>query len=177
MAIQFEYDLDPVSFITVGTEGPPGQRVFFLQGVQAQQVVTLLFEKEQAVALATTLAQVLESLESEDPEHAKNLEPLRSNMNLLSPVRPEFRVAQLGLGVDEDRHLIILVAQEGDDDEPGQRARFVGTYAQMLTLARHITDVVTQGRPVCPLCGGPIDPEGHFCPRRNGHHHIDADEE
>jgi len=28
--------------------------------------------------------------------------------------------------------------------------------------------VVRSGRPPCPLCGNPLDPQGHICPRRNG---------
>ncbi len=172
----FDFDLDPVSFITVGTEGPPGQRTFFLQAAQGAQTVTLVMEKEQIVALAGALSQLLDALAREDPEHAASLEPLDSNMGLLQPVRPAFRVAQMGVGVDEDRHMIILVAQEGDDAEPGQRLRLMASYSQILTLARHAVTVVTQGRPICVMCGGPIDPEGHFCPRRNGHHHIEPDD-
>jgi len=30
--------------------------------------------------------------------------------------------------------------------------------------------VVAAGRPPCPLCGAPLDPQGHICPRRNGHY-------
>ena len=29
--------------------------------------------------------------------------------------------------------------------------------------------VVAAGRPPCPFCGGPIDPDGHLCPRANGY--------
>ena len=29
--------------------------------------------------------------------------------------------------------------------------------------------VLAAGRPPCPLCGQPLDPQGHLCPRRNGH--------
>jgi uncharacterized repeat protein (TIGR03847 family) len=174
--VPFDFDLDPVSFITVDAEGPAGQRTFFLQAAQGSQVVSLVLEKSQAAALADALSQLLDSVAEEDPEHAADLEPLDTNMALLQPVAPAFRVIQMGVGVDEERHLIILVAQEGDDASPGQRARFTASYAQMLTLARQALTVVNRGRPICLLCGGPIDPDGHFCPRRNGHHHIDQDE-
>ncbi len=29
--------------------------------------------------------------------------------------------------------------------------------------------VVAQGRPPCPICGRPLDPQGHLCPRKNGY--------
>jgi len=28
--------------------------------------------------------------------------------------------------------------------------------------------VISAGRPPCPFCGSPLDPEGHVCPRANG---------
>lgn len=171
----YDFDLDPVTFITIGTEGPPGQRTFFLQGAAGPQVVSLVIEKIQAAVLAEALETLLASLASEDPTHTQDLEPLDTNMNLLVPVNPAFRVAQMGVGVDDERHLILLVAQEGDDEEPGRQARFTASYAQMLTLARHALKVVSQGRPICPLCGRAIDADGHFCPRQNGHHHLEAE--
>ncbi|MGB6836081.1 MAG: DUF3090 family protein, partial [Dehalococcoidia bacterium] len=33
---------------------------------------------------------------------------------------------------------------------------------------------VAAGRPICPLCDGSIDPEGHVCPRSNGHARWDV---
>jgi uncharacterized repeat protein (TIGR03847 family) len=175
MADTFDIDLDPVSFITVGTAGPPGQRTFFLQASQARRVVALIIEKQQAEALATAIQRILSELARRDPEgHAARLRPLDTSMALLQPIEAEFRAGQIGLGADEERESLILVADEltpdEDERETGRRARFVATYAQMLSLAHHAIEVVGQGRPTCPLCGEPIDPEGHFCPRSNGHH-------
>jgi uncharacterized repeat protein (TIGR03847 family) len=48
-------------------------------------------------------------------------------------------------------------------------ARLWAGLPQMRALSRAAQEVVSQGRPICPLCGQPIDPEGHFCPRSNGH--------
>lgn len=175
MAMTFDFDLDPVSFITVGAEGPPGQRTFYLQAARGPRVVSLVLEKQQAAALAEALAQLMGSLAEQDPEHVGALQPAGGNMALLSPVDPAFRVMQMGVGVDEEQQQIILLAQEGDDEEPGRRARFTCSYEQVLTLAEHAERVVNQGRPTCPMCGAPIDPEGHFCPRQNGHHHIEQD--
>jgi uncharacterized repeat protein (TIGR03847 family) len=94
-------------------------------------------------------------------------------MSLDEPLEPVFRVGQMGLGYDEDRNLLVLVAQEllpeGEDPSTASSARFWGTPTQMRTMARQATEVVAAGRPVCPLCSAPMDPEGHFCPRRNGH--------
>lgn len=168
----YDFELDPVSFITIGAVGPPGERTFFLQAAQGQRVVSLVIEKEQALALAASVERLLAALATRDPERVGSLEPSDANMDLLEPVRPEFRVTQLGIGVDEEHQLIVLVAYEQREDEPGQRAKFAATYEQMLTLARHTMEVASQGRPVCELCGAPMDADGHFCPRRNGHDEV-----
>lgn len=172
MPDRYDFDLDPVSFITVGALGPAGQRTFFLQGAQRRVVVSLVIEKEHAIALAVNLNQLIEDLAQHDPGHGPNLDPPPRSMALVEPMNAAFRVDSIGIGVDAERHVIILVANEmvdEDEETPARRARFVASYGQVLALARHAADVVQQGRPVCPLCGQSIDPDGHFCPPRNGH--------
>lgn len=163
------HDLDPVSFITLGTVGPPGQRTFFLQAAQGRQVVSLAMEKEQAVALAASIERLLAGLKLPGVMTIAEADVLNPAMDLLHPLEPVFHVVEMGLGVDDERGAIVLLSLEAADDEPGQRVRFVADYDQMRRLARRTIAVVEQGRPVCPLCGRPIDPQGHFCPRTNGH--------
>jgi uncharacterized repeat protein (TIGR03847 family) len=85
----------------------------------------------------------------------------------------------MGLGYDEARDQMVLVVQElllsSEEDwseesgiEP-QVARFFASREDMLALSQHTEIVVSSGRPICGNCGRPIDPEGHFCPRSNGH--------
>ncbi len=59
---------------------------------------------------------------------------------------------------------------DGADERGVGRVRFWATREQMLSLARHGALVCAAGRPRCPLCGNPIDAEGHRCPALNGHH-------
>jgi uncharacterized repeat protein (TIGR03847 family) len=164
----YEIDLDPVSFITVGALGPPGERTFFLQAAAGPRTVSLLIEKEHAAALSISLRRLLSAAEADPGESARSS---KTAMDLLQPVDVEFRVGQLGIGIDDDRDMVVLVAEElVEEDEPeGQRARFVASFAQMEALAKHAMKVVHAGRPVCELCGEPMDPDGHFCARRNGH--------
>jgi uncharacterized repeat protein (TIGR03847 family) len=168
------FDLNPITHITAGAVGEPGNRTFYIQARQGSQLVTLLCEKQQVAALALGVDQLVEQLVEKDPELAGTLDMvLDVNMDLEEPLDPAFRVGQMGLGYDEERNLLVLVAQEvlpeGEDPSTASSARFWGTAAQMRTMAHHAQDVVASGRPTCPLCGAPIDPEGHFCPRRNGH--------
>jgi uncharacterized repeat protein (TIGR03847 family) len=176
MPPRYEIDLDPVTFITVGAVGPPGQRTFYFQAAQERRLVTLVMEKEQAAALAASIERLIAALSRNDPEYASGLQPLEANMALLEPLEPEFRIGQMGIGVDQERHVMVLVVQElSEEEDSGRRARFVASYAQMWALAKQATVVVDQGRPVCELCGEPIDPEGHLCPRRNGHQPLPED--
>ena len=49
-------------------------------------------------------------------------------------------------------------------------AAFVGWLVeQARAFAKRALDVVNAGRPPCPLCSLPLDPEGHVCPRQNGY--------
>ncbi len=170
MAERYDYDLDPVSFITIGTLGPAGERTFFLQAAQRRRVVSLVIEKEHAIGLSINLARLMQEIESQDPDFAAGGDAEPGNMALIEPVVATFRVDNIGIGVDEAHHRIVLVASElVDEDAPARRARFVATYEQVQALARHAAEIVQRGRPVCPLCGEPIDAEGHFCPPRNGH--------
>jgi len=165
-----EFDLNPVTFITVGTIGPPGQRVFHLQAGTEDDLVTLTIEKMQAAALAEGTNQLLEELsEKLGLPEAKASE---MDLELHEPILPAFRVAQLGIGFDEASGMIVVMAQElllEDEAEEPSIARFFATPDQMRAFSEHAEFVVSQGRPICPLCDQPIDPDGHFCPKRNGH--------
>ena len=35
-------------------------------------------------------------------------------------------------------------------------------------FVKRAAQVLEAGRPACPFCGNPIDPEGHLCVRANG---------
>jgi uncharacterized repeat protein (TIGR03847 family) len=175
------YELKPVSRITVGTIGEPGNRTFFLQAAQGRRTISLVIEKEQAMALSMALEQLLTELEERfDLAPARPEGVSGSDLLLESPAEVLFRVGQIGLGYDETSDLVMVAAQElqASDEEPGTGlepepsiVRFWGTRSQMAALGRHAVLTVRGGRPTCALCGKPIDPGGHFCPRSNGHAH------
>ena len=56
-----------------------------------------------------------------------------------------------------------------DEDETGAVARLSISREQAAAFAIRATQLVESGRPACPLCGLPLDPSGHDCPRTNGH--------
>ena len=67
----------------------------------------------------------------------------------------------------------LLAAFEGveDDDEDAPDTLRVRLSADVARgFVTRALEVVAAGRLPCPLCGQPLDPQGHICPRRNGHY-------
>jgi uncharacterized repeat protein (TIGR03847 family) len=97
---------------------------------------------------------------------------IEQGMDLEYPLEPAFRAGQVRLGYDQDSKLLVILAYElmdEYDDDPPSVARFWATPAQMRAFSIHGEEVVAAGRPICAMCGEPMDPDGHFCPRKNGH--------
>ncbi len=170
---EFSYDFDPVDRITVGAVGQPGQRTFYLQARNGRQLVSLVVEKDQVSALATAIEQLLESLSEKNPLLSSSDDMIVfTSMDLEEPIEEAFRVGQIGLGYDETRDLLVLIAQEAGSGETGEALETVRlTFAreQGRSLAQHGHEIVARGRPRCPQCGEPMNPEGHFCVKKNGH--------
>ena len=174
------FDLEAPDYFTVGTIGPPGERVFYLQARQARRLVTLKVEKEQVRALGNYLGGLLARL-TPAPERVPD------DLPLLEPVTEAWAVGSLGVGYDEDHDRILIVAkavkegeEEGDaaGEDPEEEsaagsdrptARFAISRAQAAALVGRAQALVKAGRPICPMCSAPIDPGGHICPRANGH--------
>lgn len=57
-----EIDIDPVTRLTTDAIGKPGQRVFYLQGQDEQQKITLLIEKVQVQSLSIGVEQFLKGI-------------------------------------------------------------------------------------------------------------------
>ncbi len=75
-------------------------------------------------------------------------------------------VGDIAIALDEENETIEVSLESVDEDD-----NLDITLSKELAggLAIAITRLVEAGRPPCPLCGGPLDPKGHDCPRTNGH--------
>jgi uncharacterized repeat protein (TIGR03847 family) len=173
---RIDIDLHPVSHITADAIGQPGKRVFYLQGWQGERTVTLILEKLQIQSLAIGLEQFLAEVHEKFPDLPEAVsEYQEEQMQIHPPVDPLFRVGEIGLGYDAESDLLVLVVREvvpegGEPDEAGV-VRFWCTRSQMRAMAHWGMEIASRGRPLCPQCGEPMDPEGHFCPKKNGHKH------
>ncbi|MGC9333329.1 MAG: DUF3090 family protein [Anaerolineae bacterium] len=167
------FDFNPVDRITTDAIGQPGSRVFYLQARKDHRLVTLICEKEHVAGLAVAIDQVLLSMAEGDVEAVVAPDPvIDGGMGLEYPLDPAFRVGEVNLGYDQANEMLVIIAYEllpEEEDAPPSVARFWAGPAQMRAFSIHGQQVVAAGRPICAMCGQPIDPKGHFCPRRNGH--------
>jgi uncharacterized repeat protein (TIGR03847 family) len=166
-----ELELNPVSRITTGAIGPPGERVFYIQARKESRLVSLIVEKHQIQSLAIGLEEFLEELDGrlpDLPEASAEYDP--TEMELEEPLDPMFRVGQIGLGYDEESDRLVVIARQLDtEDEGTEIVRLWCTRSQLRAMCFWGLEVASQGRPICGNCGEPKDPEGHFCPKSNGH--------
>jgi len=160
------------SRITIDALGPPGQRSFLLQAGRDNTMITLKMEKQQAAVLAASIDRMLDDLGERFPREVSRLEePVSSDVMLQEPFDVLFVVGQMGMGYDQAEDAMVLVLQElilEEETKDAHVARLWATRGQMKALSRHIKEVVAQGRLICAMCGQPIDPDGHLCPKSNG---------
>ena len=149
-----EIELRPVDFVTINTIGPKGKRVFYLQAGKAERIVTLIIEKEQAVALSEAVQELLEDIDTRFPPAGEETDTPAggADMDLREPIEPLFRVAEMGLGYDDESRMVVLLAQElvegenGDEEtEPGV-VRLWCNRRQMRALSSQASDSARSGR-------------------------------
>jgi uncharacterized repeat protein (TIGR03847 family) len=181
------HGFDPPERFVTGTVGPPGQRTFFLQARSGSRIVSVSLEKQQVVALAERVDQLLDEVMSSRSTEGivPALAPLglEDSEPLEQPIEEEFRAGTMTLSWDpEDEKVVIEVfpfteaavvsPEQVDEDfeEPEPEEIFLvrldaGSARAFVKRAERVVDA---GRPTCPFCGGPIDPDGHLCVRANG---------
>ena len=182
----FSFD-EPERFVA-GTVGDPGARTFFLQARDGSRLVSVVLEKAQISVLAERLTALLDELGRRGldlPVSVAAIDGSSDNAPLDEPLVEAFRAGTLTLTWDGERERIIVEAREiteadeagestdptdTDDDEDGpDLIRVILRPASARVFADRATHVVGAGRSPCPLCGLPLDPMGHICPRKNGY--------
>ncbi|MGW1023326.1 DUF3090 domain-containing protein [Streptomyces sp. NPDC002577] len=184
---------DPPDRFVAGTVGLPGRRTFFLQASSGTRVTSVALEKTQVAALAERMDELLDEVVRRSggsaavpavaPTEVSDSAPLET------PIEEEFRVGTMALAWDGEEQRMIVEAQalveidvESEEDLAAAEERLLQdeengppmlrvllTGSQARAFAKRALDVVNAGRPPCPLCSLPLDPEGHVCPRQNGY--------
>jgi uncharacterized repeat protein (TIGR03847 family) len=174
------FAFEPPERFVAGTVGVPGERTFFLQARGNGRLVSVVLEKVQVSLLAEKLEELLAEAQRRFgvtvPEAPVGPE---DNAPLDTPLDEEFRVGTLGLAWDGDTDTVVIeaiavgeyAAEEPTEEELAKldRLRVRLTPAATRAFIARAKKVVAAGRPPCPLCGLPLDPSGHLCPRHNGY--------
>ena len=164
---------DPDRFVA-GTTGPAGERAFFLQVRKGGAVVSVALEKVQVAALATRMEDVLAAVEHPAPGTME-----ADSQPLEEPIIGLFQVGAMALAWDPATRMLVIEARdtseageysdvEDDDADGPDLLRVRISPDEAYGFVRRSAALVAAGRPSCPFCGQPLNPEGHFCPRSNG---------
>jgi uncharacterized repeat protein (TIGR03847 family) len=160
-------DLGPAERIAAGAVGEPGQRRFYLQIVAGGQSTSLLAEKLQVAALAEQgLAILAERGITSEQEAVDRL--IADGLPVEDPGEgnERFRVGDISISLGGSELLTVDISSIDETDA----VSFVIAPEQFQAMAQVALEVVQQGRPLCQWCQLPMDPDGHKCPSRNGHH-------
>ncbi len=189
---------DPPDRFVAGALGQPGQRAFFLQASKGSAQLSVAVEKVQVALLAERIGELIDALSRQGVEVPAPREAVLTSWlpagttvhaappTLREPVVETFRVGALTIAWDDTRRDLVIEAFEigdepnepedgsgdddaldPDDDRDVMRVR-IGL-GDARTFAEGAMAVVAAGRPPCPVCGEPLDPQGHICLRRNGY--------
>lgn len=181
------HGFDPPERFVAGTVGPPGSRTFFLQARTGVRVTSIALEKQQVAALAERVDELLDEVMAS--EQTEGLVPavaplaLEDPHPLEQPIEEEFRAGTMTLSWDpHDQRIVIEVFpfmeaavvspdqldEDLEEPEPDEvfLVRIDARHAR--AFVKRAEQVLEAGRPSCPFCGNPIDPDGHLCVRANG---------
>jgi uncharacterized repeat protein (TIGR03847 family) len=181
------HGFDPPERFVAGTVGEPGQRTFFLQARSGSHLVSVALEKQQMAALAERIDELLDEVMASQggaatvpavaPLDLEDAEPLEQ------PIEEEFRAGTMTLSWDPNDARVVIevfpfseaavvspdqVEEDFEEPEPDELLLVRIPPGAARAFVKRATQVLGAGRPSCPFCGGPVDPEGHLCVRMNG---------
>ncbi|GHJ60178.1 hypothetical protein NOK12_26960 [Nocardioides sp. OK12] len=178
---------DPPERFVTGTVGEPGSRTFFLQARSGTRVISVALEKQQVAALAERVDELLDEVMSSETSTAviPAVAPLglQDTEPLEQPIDEEFRAGTMTLSWDPDDERIVIevfpyteaavvspeqVDQDFEEPEPDEVLLVRLEAGAARAFVQRTEQVLEAGRPSCPFCGNPIDPDGHLCVRANG---------
>jgi uncharacterized repeat protein (TIGR03847 family) len=180
------HSFDPPERFVTGTVGEPGSRTFFLQARAGTRITSVALEKAQVAALAGRIDELLdEVMSSQTSTVVPAVTPvgLEDSAPLEQPIEEEFRAGTMTLSWDPSDERVVIevfpyseaavvapdqVDEDHEEPEPEEVLLVRITPAAARAFVQRSEQVLEAGRPSCPFCGGPIDPEGHLCVRANG---------
>ena len=164
MPIDSRHDLGRARLLKPEALGVPGKRTFRFLIEAERGSAHVWMEKQQLSALALAIQQFLEENPQRQPQAREG------SIEAIADPFFDFKAASLGLAYDEATRLFAVLAYDAESVERDQVTLLCWvSRRQVEGVAEEAQKVVAAGRPICPLCKEPMDPEGHSCIRSNGH--------
>lgn len=171
------HEFDWPDRVVIGTVGPPGARTFYLQARAGAQIVSIALEKQQSALLAQKIDEILDQLSA--VEGNRYSVPTSTPVELvdndpLEAVEEQFRAGTIGIGWDPTTAQVIIEAHpllddadddalDGGEEEASEMLRVKMPVGTARAFTQRTREIVDAGRPLCTLCGYPMDPDGHTC--------------
>lgn len=182
------HGFDPPERFVAGTVGEPGQRTFFLQARSGARLVSVALEKQQVAALAERIDELLDEVMAAEVGSGTIVPAvapldLEDSAPLEQPIEEEFRAGTMTLSWDPDDARVVIevfpfteaavvspeqVEEDFEEPEPEELLLVRLPAGAARAFVSRAEKVLEAGRPSCPFCGNPIDPDGHLCVRANG---------
>ncbi len=168
MGIEERYEFSEVTLLAGFAVGVPGKRTFFLGIGDKNRWVRIWLEKEHLQTLSIAVEQLLSTLSEEKIYLPSEAEPPVSDDTPQKLPAAELDIVQMTLGYEEGKGSLEILVQRSGAHEPDTLEVYCRvTLAQLKKMANQSALVCAAGRPLCPICGGPVDIEGHVCPEQN----------
>ena len=179
------HEFDPPERFVAGTVGEPGGRTFFLQARSGPRTVSVALEKQQVAVLAERIDELLDEVMAN--VGADTLIPAVAPVGLDDadpldqPIDEQFRAGTMTLSWDPGISRVVIevfplteaVEDDGEEDEPEEIFLVRLEAGPARAFVKRASLVLEAGRPDCPFCGSPIDPDGHLCVRAYGYRRRD----
>jgi len=175
------HEFDPPERFVAGTVGEPGARTFFLQARSGPRTVSVALEKQQVAVLAERIDELLDEVMAATGNDtlipAVAPVALDDSGPLEQPIDEQFRAGTMTLSWDPGIARVVIEVfpltdaseEEDEEDVEPEEVFLVRLEAgPARAFVKRASLVIDAGRPDCPFCGNPIDPDGHLCVRANG---------
>jgi uncharacterized repeat protein (TIGR03847 family) len=172
------YRHQPATRFVVSAIGEPGSREFFLQVRSAENLNTVSIDKGQVIALTERLNELIRELRRGKLATPEDLAAslVQDDAPLELPIEPDFAVGVISITWENEYIIINIQAATQNDDRLIDDIDYgpdliVASLKinQIKGFCNRASLVVNAGRPACPFCALPVDPQGHLCPRSNGY--------
>ena len=183
------HGFDPPERFVAAPSASPARAPSSCRPAPAPRLVSVALEKQQVAALAERIDELLDEVMTSAAATRRSIPAvapldLDDDDPLEQPIEEEFRAGTMTLSWDPDDERVVIEVfpfteaavvspdagstRTSRSPSPTRSSWSGSTPAAARAFVERAAQVIGAGRPDCPFCGSPIDPDGHLCVRANG---------